>query len=171
MNFTIFGADCRGKAANTSYPRQLAIESREDLQAAVRQDHVCAAYRGNYRTEANFLWSDVVPMDVDNQETEDERQWVTPEGLQALLPDCRLAIVPSRNHGKAKHGGKPRPRFHVFFPISRMEDVEAYKALKVALQAGILSLTRPRWAGRAFSSVPRRSLSSGRRASGGLMRC
>jgi putative DNA primase/helicase len=41
-----------------------------------------------------------------------------------------VAIVPSRNNGKAKDGRTARPRFHAYFPIPKLEDEKAYSLLK-----------------------------------------
>lgn len=130
MKFTVFTASCTGREANCRYPQKREIQTAQDLKEAAQFDHVCAAYKNNYRSRDNFLWSDVVVMDCDNDHTENPQEWVTGEELLARLPGVAVAIVPSRNNGKAKDGRTARPRFHAYFPIPKLEDEKAYSLLK-----------------------------------------
>ncbi|WP_415963674.1 phage/plasmid primase, P4 family [Acidaminococcus fermentans] len=130
MKFTVFTASCTGREANCRYPQKREIQTAQDLKEAAQFDHVCAAYKNNYRSRDNFLWSDVVVMDCDNDHTENPQEWVTGEELLARLPGVAVAIVPSRNNGKDKDGRTARPRFHAYFPIPKLEDEKAYSLLK-----------------------------------------
>lgn len=130
MKFTVFTASCTGIEANCRYPQKREIQTAQDLKEAAQFDHVCAAYKNNYRSRDNFLWSDVVVMDCDNNHTENPQEWVTGEALLARLPGVAVAIVPSRNNGKDKDGRTARPRFHAYFPIPKLEDEKAYSLLK-----------------------------------------
>ena len=49
MHVTIFTANCIGQAANCSYPNKVTVVTPEQLREAVKADHVCAEYKGNYR--------------------------------------------------------------------------------------------------------------------------
>lgn len=130
MKFTVFTASCTGREANCRYPQKREIQTAQELKEAAQFDHVCAAYKNNYRSRDNFLWSDVVVMDCDNDHTENPQEWVTGEEIPARLPGVAVAIVPSRNNGKAKDGRTARPRFHAYFPIPKLEDEKAYSLLK-----------------------------------------
>lgn len=130
MKFTVFTASCTGREANCRYPQKREIQTAQNLKEAAAFDHVCAAYQDSYRSRDNFLWSDVVVMDCDNDHTENPQEWVTGEKLLARLPGVAVAIVPSRNNGKAKDGRTARPRFHAYFPIPKLEDEKAYSLLK-----------------------------------------
>lgn len=134
MKFTLFTASCSGMESNCRYPQKQEIRNALDLKDAAAFDHVCAAYKNSYRSRDNFLWSDVAVMDCDNDHTENPREWVTGEQFLAQVPRVAVAIVPSRNNGKAKDGRKARPRFHAYFPIPEMQDEEAYTALKQAIR-------------------------------------
>ena len=48
MQITMFTADCTGQAANCSYPNRRVVTTPVEMQKAVRFDHVCAEYKGNY---------------------------------------------------------------------------------------------------------------------------
>lgn len=134
MKFTLFTASCTGMESNCRYPQKREIQNVKDLKGAVAFDHVCAAYKNNYRSRDNFLWSDVAVMDCDNDHTENPGEWVTGEKLLVMLPGVAVAIVPSRNNGRAKDGRSARPRFHAYFPIQKLEDEKAYTALKQAIR-------------------------------------
>ena len=134
MKFTLFTASCSGMESNCRYPQKREIQNAQDLKVAAQFDHVCAAYKNSYRSRDNFLWSDVAVMDCDNDHTENPGEWVTGEQFLAQVPRVAVAIVPSRNNGKAKDGRKARPRFHAYFPIPEMQDEEAYTALKQAIR-------------------------------------
>ena len=130
----MFTASCTGREANCRYPQKREIQDAQDLKEAAAFDHVCAAYKNSYRSRDNFLWSDVAVMDCDNDHTENPEEWVTGEKLLTMLPNVAVAIVPSRNNGKAKEGRKARPRFHAYFPITEVQDEKAYTALKQAIR-------------------------------------
>lgn len=134
MHFTLYTAPCTGDKKNCRYPNRTVIRSADDLIAAARFDHVAAAYAGGYRSVQNFLVSDVIIMDVDNEASDNPADWVYPEDIARMFPDISYAVVPSRNNWKEKAGKSARPRFHVYFPIALCKDPEAYAALKRRIQ-------------------------------------
>ncbi|MFR7791417.1 MAG: hypothetical protein ACLU2X_05035 [Ruminococcus sp.] len=85
MKFTLYAADCTGNAKNTIYPHQKVITSEADLKKAVASDHVCAKYDNDTRCDANFQISDVVPMNCDNDHSNNPDDWITPEKLSEML--------------------------------------------------------------------------------------
>lgn len=70
MHFTLYTADCCENARNIRYPNPAVITTAADLKKAVAYDHVCAQYADGIRKEANFQCSDVIPMDCDNDHSE-----------------------------------------------------------------------------------------------------
>ena len=130
MQITIFTAACTGKTSNCSYPNRKVVITPEEMKEAVRFDHVCAEYKGNYRSIGNFTRSDVVVMDIDNDHTEKPKEWITPEMLDEMLPDISYVIAFSRNHMKVKDGKAARPKFHVYFQIAETTDAGWYAAIK-----------------------------------------
>ena len=114
MKFTLYTANCTGNEKNILYPNQKVITSEADLKKAVVYDHVCAQYENFARSDANFLLSDVVPMDCDNDHSDDPKDWITPEMLMNSLGDVAFAVTYSRHHMLAKGSKSARPRFHVF---------------------------------------------------------
>ena len=76
MKFTIYIADCTGNEKNTLYPNQRVITCEGDLKKSITYDHVCAQYQNNTRSDANFIVSDVVPMDCDNDRSDNPDEWI-----------------------------------------------------------------------------------------------
>ena len=133
MKFTIYTADCTGNERNAVYPNKAAISNGEELKAAVAFDHVCAAFKEDYRSRENFIASDVVVMDCDNSHSENPADWVTGERFLTMVPDTIVAIVPTRNNMKTKDGKCARPRFHAYFPVPEIRDETAYAEMKQAI--------------------------------------
>ena len=130
MNFTIFTSKCIGNKQNTFYPTEHQISSEDEMDGVIVYDHVCARYKNNLRSSSNFLESDVVVMDCDNEHTENPDDWMTPQKLGELLGDVSFVTAPSRHNNLVKDGKGPRPRFHVYFPIPTIESDKEYADLK-----------------------------------------
>ncbi|MFQ9414223.1 MAG: phage/plasmid primase, P4 family [Ruminococcus sp.] len=130
MHFTLYTADCRENARNIRYPNPAAITSAADLKKATAYDHVCAQYADGIRKEANFQFSDVLPMDCDNDHSDSPEEWITPQFLADNLCDVAFAVTYSRHHMLAKGNQSARPRFHVFFPTIPCNDANSHKAIK-----------------------------------------
>jgi P4 family phage/plasmid primase-like protien len=133
MQLTIFNATCIGNAKNCTYPQKQVVTSAEELIDAVKYDHVCAEYTKNYRNVSNFVQSDVVVMDLDNDHSDNPTEWVTADMLDEMMPDISYALAPSRHHMLAKDGQTPRPKYHAYFPIGVCTNAEDYAALKRAI--------------------------------------
>lgn len=133
MKFTIYTADCTGNEKNTLYPNQRVITCEGDLKKSITYDHVCAQYQNNTRSDANFIVSDVVPMDCDNDHSENPDEWITPDFLADNLTDVAFAVTYSRHHMLSKGNKSARPRFHVFFPTAPCNDALSHKAIKAKI--------------------------------------
>ncbi|MGQ4533399.1 phage/plasmid primase, P4 family [Dermabacteraceae bacterium P13138] len=127
---TIYTSDVCGQASNTRYPNKAHFHDEAELARIVAFDHVGAHYRDFQRGNANFLASDCLVMDVDNDHTDNHRDWVTPDMLADRLKRVQFAAATSRNHMKDKAGSSARPRFHVYFPIQPVTDPKTYADLK-----------------------------------------
>ena len=111
-------AGIRGKNKNNLYETQSVIQSMDDLGNAVLWDHCAGLFKNNRRSNDNFIQADCLLMDVDNTHSDNPNEWVTPDTLQQRLPEVEFYIIYSRNHMKEKDGQAPRPKFHVYFPLS-----------------------------------------------------
>lgn len=134
MQITICKANCVGQAGNCSYPNKVTVVTPKQLQEAVKKDHVCAEFKGNYRSLENFIRSDVIVMDIDNDHTEVPADWITSEKLEELFTNVEYLLTPSRHHLLDKEGKLARPRYHIYFPISEVTDASRYAKLKKAIQ-------------------------------------
>ena len=130
QKFTLYRANSAGNAKNTVYQIKAEISDPDALCDVLQHDHVCAKYKDNRRSEANFECSDVIPMDCDNDHSEDPAEWKSPEDVRAAFPGVAYGVGYSRNHMKEKSGRAPRPKFHVYFPIQPVTDAKQYAALK-----------------------------------------
>lgn len=128
--FTLFHADCVGVESNCLYPHAVYVTDADSLAEAVSHDYVCAEYRNSYRNNSNFIGSDCLSVDCDNDHSDDPADWKTPEDIAAAFPDVAFAVHYSRNHMKVKNGKAARPKFHVFFAIDRITDAAVYAQLK-----------------------------------------
>lgn len=135
MQVTICTANCVGQAGNCSYPNRVTVVTPEQMQEAVKKDHVCAEFKGNYRSVENFIRSDVIVMDIDNDHTDEPTEWITPEKMEELFPNVEYLLAPSRHHLLDKEGKSARPRYHMYFPISEITDAGRYANLKKAIQS------------------------------------
>ena len=133
MQLVLQTANAAGVETNCIYPNRVEVTSAEELREAVKMDHVCGEYKDNYRSIKNFIRTNVVVMDCDNDHTDDPEEWITPEKLDEMCGDLSYAIAFSRNHMKEKHGRAPRPKFHVYFETGEITDAAKYKALKEAI--------------------------------------
>jgi len=135
MQLTLFLANCTGDRSNCLYPNKTVVTSAEMMKAAVAKDHVCATYKENYRNNDNFLSSDDVVMDCDNDHSDNPNDWITPERFAEMEPDIDFIATPSRHNNIPKEGKAARPKWHAHFPIPEIEDVEEYAKLKEKIHA------------------------------------
>ena len=130
MMFTLFSADFIGAPSNCSYPHKFEVTDAETLTEAVKKDYVCAEYLNCYRNGDNFIGSDCLPVDCDNDHSENPADWVTVEDVKKAFPGITFAVHYSRSHMREKNGKAARPKFHVLFPIDGMTDASAYSEMK-----------------------------------------
>ena len=128
--FTIYSADVTGNPGNCSYPHKHVILDEAGLKAAICHDYVCAKYRNSYRNNDNFIGSDCLPVDCDNDHSENPADWMTPEDVMQAFPGVTFAIHYSRFHNHEKNGKAARPKFHVLFPIEHCTDASLYSDMK-----------------------------------------
>ena len=130
MMFTLYSADYIGAPSNCSYPHKFEVTDAATLTEAVKKDYVCAEYLNCYRNGDNFIGSDCLPVDCDNDHSENPADWVTVEDVKKAFPGITFAVHYSRSHMREKNGKAARPKFHVLFPIDGMTDASAYSEMK-----------------------------------------
>lgn len=130
LDFTIYAADCAGNSGNCLYPDKIIVTDKESFIAATKMDHVTAKYKGNYRSKDNFEFSDCIPLDCDNDHSDNPDDWVTPFDIALEIPGVAFAASYSRHHNLPKGDKSARPRFHVFFPIPKVNEENEYTEMK-----------------------------------------
>lgn len=130
MRFTLYRSNCLEVPENCTYPHKVEVTGKDSLIEAVKHDYVCAEYQGNYRSNDNFIGSDCLPVDCDNDHSDDPDEWVYPSEVVTAFPGVAFAVHYSRNHMKAKDGKAARPKFHVFFAIDRVIEPGQYSEMK-----------------------------------------
>ena len=128
--FTIYSADVTGNPGNCSYPHKTIVLDEASLKTAISHDYVCAEYKNNYRNGDNFIGSDCLPVDCDNDHSENPADWITPNDVMQAFPGVTFAVHFSRFNNKVKNGKPARPKFHVLFPINYVTDSTLYSDMK-----------------------------------------
>lgn len=113
----------------------MTVTDADTMRQAAAFDHVCAAYKQNYRSVDNFLKADCLPMDCDNDHSDDPDDWLTPFDVAMDFPGVGMIFVYSKSHMKQKGKRGPRPRFHVYFICTETTNSEIYSSWKDRLIA------------------------------------
>lgn len=132
--FHISTANCIGDSSNCIYPNNTEVANRDSFIKAISFDHVTAEFQGSYRSKDKFISSNCIPMDCDNDHSDDEKDWVTPFDVAMAFPDVCFYASYSRNHMKDKGTKSARPRFHVYFPIEEITGADEYTEYKEKIQ-------------------------------------
>ena len=133
MQFSLCHSGKTGIQTSTVYPNKVIITDDKSLLNAVQYDHVGAEFTNHTRSNSNFIKSNVIVMDIDNDKTDNPNEWVTEENIKEIFIDYNFALVTSRNHMLSKGAMIARPKFHIYFPINETNDREAYVAMKEEL--------------------------------------
>ena len=128
--FHIYSSNQREDKFNVIYEREFEIDNEELFAEATSYDYVCAKYKNNERSNENFICSDCIAMDIDNNHSDNPQQWITPEKVAENFNSVQFAIHYSRNHLKSKNEKSARPKFHVLFPIKEVTNADEYSAMK-----------------------------------------
>lgn len=133
LNFNCYDATCIGNKNNCLYPNMVTVVDRDSFIKAISFDHVTAEFQGSYRSKDKFITSNCIPMDCDNDHSDDEKDWVTPFDVALAFPGVCFFASYSRNHMKVKGNKSARPRFHIYFPIEEIKDAGEYASYKEQL--------------------------------------
>ena len=132
---TIYAARVRGNEANCLYPTRIDLVDEEAAIKAFSYDTVFAEYRNNYRSKDNFIRSNTMPFDCDNDHADTPEEWITEDDIAAFFNEVSYVIHYSRNNMKQKGERSARPRFHILFLIDEITDANAYTDLKKRVHA------------------------------------
>ena len=96
--FILYTSNVIGNQKNKVYPNKIKVYDEETLKNAVKNDYVCATYKDNSRSDDNFIMTDCLPVDCDNDHSENPADWKTVEDVKKTFPNVRFAVQYSRNH-------------------------------------------------------------------------
>ena len=130
MNAKLHYADSLQQYNNCIYNHEIEITDIETLKQAVSHDYVCAKYKNNYRSIDNFISANCIGVDIDNDHSDKEDEWITPEVIKQTFIDVPFMIHYSKSHLKEKGNKSKRPRFHVIFIIDEVTNKEDYQKIK-----------------------------------------
>lgn len=122
QKITLYTAGCISNPKNCIYPDEVTVTSLDDFRKAVSHDHVFAKYKDNYRNINNFVKSNCIAMECDNDHSDNAVDWVTPKDVASTFADVPFYVSYSKNHNKDKGSRSARPRFHVVFPVKTITD-------------------------------------------------
>ena len=126
----LYISDQAGQPGNCVYSYSVEVTEISNLLLAVGMDYVCCKYKDNYRSNSNFIMSNCLGMDLDNDHSDNPEEWKTVEDVKKAFPNVSFAVHYSRNHMKEKNGKSARPKFHVLFPIEEIRNAYDYTAMK-----------------------------------------
>ena len=66
-------------------PNKVRITDDKSLLNAVQYDHVGAEFTNHTRSNSNFIKSDVIVMDIDNDKTDNPNEWLQKRTLKKSL--------------------------------------------------------------------------------------
>ena len=122
-----------GMASNTRYPNEYEAKQttkNDQIRQIFNKDYVCAQYKDNKRSADNFVISDCLALDCDNDHSDDPNAWITPEHIISEFDNVFMIFHMSRHNMLPKDGKSPRPRFHVFMWMDPVKNADAYAELK-----------------------------------------
>ena len=118
-NFFIISAS-RGRMQknNNFYRNQHLIFSLKNLKYVTQFDHVAGQFKESIRNNKNFISANVIIMDVDNSHSDNHKDWSTPDTLKEIFKNVEFYYIFSKSNMIQKGNQSPRPKFHVYFPLS-----------------------------------------------------
>lgn len=111
---TIYYANCIEKPTNCRYPNKLAVVDEASVKECFSHDYVCCEFKKHYRSSDNFIRSNCIAVDIDNEHSDNPDDWVTADYISQKFNDVTFSIHYSRNHVKIKGNKSARPRFHMY---------------------------------------------------------
>lgn len=131
---TIYYANCTENPTNCRYPNKIDIMDAASAKECFSHDYVCCKFKNHYRSNANFIRSNCIAVDIDNDHSDNPDDWITADYISQKFSDVTFALHYSRNHMKIKGSKSARPRFHIIIATKEINDSETCQSLKKRLQ-------------------------------------
>ena len=127
---TLYTSNVRGLASNTKYNCEQIITDIESLRKSLTYDYVPVTFKDNIRNIKNFIKSNCIIVDCDNDHSDNEAEFININKVKESFINVKFYIHYSRHHMKWKNGKSPRPRFHIIFFCNEITDERIYWSLK-----------------------------------------
>ena len=122
----VYYGNCCGNKKNCLYAHKGIVKTVDEFKGFLKYDHTFIQFKGNYRSKDNFIKTNTVVFDCDNEFSDEPSKWIYPETIADIFKNVRCIVYTSRNHMKQKGNKSPRPRFHVIFPVESITKAKAY---------------------------------------------
>ena len=122
----VYYGNCCGNAKNCLYSHKGIAKTADEFKEFLEHDHTFIQFKGNYRSKDNFIKTNAVVFDCDNEFSDEPSKWIYPENIADIFKNVRCIVYTSRNHMNQKGNKSPRPRFHVIFPVESITKATAY---------------------------------------------
>ena len=120
---------CSGTYRNkfeTNYKFILDIKTLDIFKRVMKSDHTASKFKNNHRANDNFLKSNSIMLDFDNEA-------LPIDEFNNKYKDIEYYLATSKSHNKEK-SGKIEPRYHIYLPIPMIESKEKYSLMIKATQ-------------------------------------
>lgn len=109
-----------GGRTNTSFSTTPTEITEGNAAEVFRYDHTPISFKNGCCLGANFEYATAIVFDIDNSHSDNPADWVHQDEITSRLKKLGFNywIVASRNHQLPKDGKTPRPKFHVYLPLS-----------------------------------------------------
>ena len=109
-----------GAEKNTAFSVEPTHITETNAGEFFKLDHAPILFKGGYRKSENFEYASCIVFDIDNSHSDNPDDWITPDKLACRLQSLGINywIAASRNHLLSKGDKAPRPKFHVYLPLS-----------------------------------------------------
>ena len=111
---------CIGQGTNTAFMELPNAIIQYNAKSFFRYDHTPISFKGGHCHGDNFAYATAIPFDIDNSHSDNPIDWFSQDDIMATLKQLGINfwICASRNHLISKEGKAPRPKFHVYLPLS-----------------------------------------------------
>ena len=93
LKYRLSVAACIGNSSNCMYPNSVMVSDRDSFIQAISFDHVAGTFKGNYRSKDNFVSSDYIPINYDNNHSNNEKD-LTRSEERRVGKECRSRWSP-----------------------------------------------------------------------------
>lgn len=124
------------KLYETEYPEEVEVIAESKFAYLVQRDHICSNLIGRSRrtkgtefisNKQKFISADCIFADIDNGEVTDPLFYIDKKTIMEVLYDVEFWLTTSKSHMKQKGVKSPRPKWHLYFPISTVTDYSVYE--------------------------------------------